>query len=475
MASTTTTTAAIAAAPIRPSCHEWPKSKPQSLASAKTPRARPNVTRNSTTARTTIASILSRSSVRARLPDAVAARLVGRRCSRQVDHHGRDDLILVHPGSFDGLDPVAGRRSLGSALRGPRRDRPGPRPGGAFLHSTGRARCTTAWGQSSQVGGCGVTCPLPQLPRSLTIRYGRCGPLGCPEVTLSSAASGSPGWPRLLSELQPLRMSPDVLRERHAGPQLRSVSRWRSIEARAAIPFPWSRRPRVSQTNLEVRRVWVWRPRLLRAFDAQSADLLVEAFAQTPACGCLGRQTVYVVLAPDFVVELHEVAPAAIFAFLEFRRPDESWRRGWRLERGRRGGLYRRTDVAPDHGAEKQGSDDADDCDPGEHNGILGQRLSRFRATPSIPHDRDLFPPSWRGKTDSRHPCPSPERNDRRCRDYVQVPSPSRPGARLLLAARARGRSAGARTVAGSLSRRWYSPKSQSASASSARATTPTR
>ena len=46
-----------------------------------------------------------------------------------------------------------------------------------------------------------MTCPLSRLPRSPTIGYGRCGPLGCPEVTLSSAASGSPGWPRLLFAL----------------------------------------------------------------------------------------------------------------------------------------------------------------------------------------------------------------------------------------------------------------------------------
>ena len=35
----------------------------------------------------------------------------------------------------------------------------------------------------------------------MTIRCGRCGPLGCSEVTLSSAAFGSPGWPRLLFAL----------------------------------------------------------------------------------------------------------------------------------------------------------------------------------------------------------------------------------------------------------------------------------
>ena len=61
MASATATTAASAAAPRRPSCHEWSKSKPRSLATAKTARATPNVTRNTTTARTTIVSILSRS------------------------------------------------------------------------------------------------------------------------------------------------------------------------------------------------------------------------------------------------------------------------------------------------------------------------------------------------------------------------------------------------------------------------------
>ena len=50
------------------------------------------------------------------LVDAVAARLVARRRGRQVDHSGRDDLILVHPRSFDRLDPAAGLRSLGLAV-----------------------------------------------------------------------------------------------------------------------------------------------------------------------------------------------------------------------------------------------------------------------------------------------------------------------------------------------------------------------
>ncbi len=103
-----------------------------------------------------------------------------------------------------------------------------------------------------------------------------------------------------------------------------------------------------------------------------------------------------------FVVELDEATPAAVFAVLESRRPDELWRRGRRLELGGRGGLNRPSDAAPDRRAEKQDGNDAHDHDPGDNNGVLSQRLSRFRRVPPPSHSRTLVPQAATAKQDQR-------------------------------------------------------------------------
>ena len=144
MASATATTAATAAAPMRPSCHERSKSKPRSLTTQKTASATPNVTRNTTIARATTSSILSR--------------------------HADDQF---------------------------------------------------------QGGGRGVTRLLPRLPHSLTIRKRRCGLPDAREHPFTSAASPGPSWwPRLLFELRPSCLSPDVFpRRRDRVTSTRSGSR----------------------------------------------------------------------------------------------------------------------------------------------------------------------------------------------------------------------------------------------------------
>ena len=71
---------------------------------------------------------------------------------------------------------------------------------------------------------------------------------------------------------------------------------------------------------------------------------------------------------------------------------------GW-CERGCGRGRVCRVEAPFDRGSEEQGRDKADDRDPGDDEGVFGDRLPRFRCVPPPSHSRAKLPHSAEKKT----------------------------------------------------------------------------